>query len=348
MLPTSMRAVIVDQGKGPSSALRLGEVPTPVLQVENEPPSIIVKVRAFGLNRMDLYQREGKYPVPPGISEILGVEFSGEVAGVGQGVSGFQPGDSVLGLAQGGAYAEYIKVPASMTLQKSPKLSWEQAAAIPEAFLTAYQALELLTSQKPGDNVLIHAGASGVGLAAIQLARLRGARTIYVTAGSQEKIDVCKSLGATEGFNYKESDWAAELHKATNGQGVDVILDFVGASYFANNLKSLRRDGRMSVQAFLGGSTLPQGTNLAPLLAKRLRIEGSTLRSRSVEYQTKLVQGFLQSGGLEALERGADGTKNDKALQLIIHKAFDWHDIKQAHDEMEANKNIGKMVVTIS
>lgn len=341
-----MRAITVQGGRGAASALQFEQVAMPTLQ--DDADDVLVKIRAFALNRMDIMQREGMYPVPPGASEILGVEFSGEIAAVGAGVQHLEPGDAVFGLAQGGAYAEYIRLPASMTVKKPTELSWEQAAAIPEAFLTAYQALDVLTSQKEGEDVLIHAGASGVGIAAVQLARVRGARNVYVTAGSQEKIDLCVSLGATQGFNYKTQDWAEELKAATNGAGVDVILDFIGAPYFAKNLSSLRRDGRLSMQALMGGPKVPDGTNLGPILTKRLRIEGSTLRSRTAAYQAELLQRFQQSGGLDAIVRGVRGERSSGAIQLILHAVRDWHLIEAAHEEMEANKNAGKMVMTVS
>jgi NADPH:quinone reductase-like Zn-dependent oxidoreductase len=205
-----MRAIQIKDGKGPSSNLYIDEqTPVPKLEGGNDRDEILVKVVAFALNRMDILQREGQYPLPPGASPILGVEFSGTVVDAGK--SSFKQGEEVFGLATGGAYAEYIKVPARMVLHKPKELSWEQATAIPENFLTAHQALTLLSSLQKGEDVLIHAGASGVGLAAIQIARSMGANKVYVTAGSQEKIDFCVSVGATAGINYKASDWAKEV-----------------------------------------------------------------------------------------------------------------------------------------
>ncbi|WFD18391.1 hypothetical protein MCAP1_000593 [Malassezia caprae] len=342
-----MRAVTIENGVGPSSALRITKVPVPAIEAPTHDDSLLVKVKAFALNRMDLMQREGKYPVPPGASNILGVEFSGEVVDVGTNVHVHRVGDPVMGLCSGGTYAEYVRVPACLTLRKVDELSWEQAASIPEAFLTALQALQLLNEQQPGDHVLVHAGASGVGLAAIQLARFLGAEKVYVTAGTAEKIEVCKSLGATDGFNYKETDWYEALMQATEKRGVDVILDFIGASYFEKNLKSLRRDGRLSLQALMGGAELPQGTNLGRMLTHRLRVTGSTLRSRSMDYQAKLVEQFVQCGALAALARGADGSTGPDRLQTVLHRIYDWNDIRAAHDEMAANKNIGKIVANV-
>lgn len=348
-VPSVMRAVTIENGKGPSSALRIEQVPTPTLSAEDTTPHVLVKVRAFGLNRMDLMQREGQYPIPPGASPIMGVEFSGEVAALPQhGPPNLNLGDAVFGLAHGGAYAEYIRVPASMIWKKDAVMNWEQAAAVPEAYITALQALHTLSNLKKGEDVLIHAGASGVGLAAIQLAKYLGARNVYVTAGTTEKIARCKQLGATDGFNYKTQDWAAELKRVTEGKGVDVIMDFIGAAYFNNNLASLRLDGRMTMQAFLGGIKLPEGVNIAPMLTRRLRIEGSTLRSRTVEYQAQQAHAFERLGCIDALLRGVRGDTSHNALQIILHKVWDWHDIKEAHDYMAANQNTGKMIAMIS
>lgn len=339
-VPSTMRAVLVKDGKGPSTALYIGEAPTP--SVDDAADSIVVKTKAFGINRMDLLQREGKYPVPPGASNILGVEFSGTVAARGKNVTGLELDAPVYGLTTGGAYAEYVRVPAAMVLQKPDVMSWEQAASVPEAWLTAFQALRLLAPMKKGDNVLVHAGASGVGIAAIQLARTFGARNVYVTAGSEEKIAFCKSLGASDGINYKKNDWSETLAKLTDGEGVDVILDYIGAPYFQQNIDSLKRDGRLSLQGFMGGTTIEK-FNLSLLLLKRLRVEGSTLRSRSLEYQSDLMQSFQREGALRAIVGGLSGSAKEQDEQLdhhlVIHKVFDWHDIIAAQDEMAANKS---------
>lgn len=209
-VPRTMRAIQVKDGKGPSSSLFLDDhVPVPTLDGQQD-DRVLVKVRAFGLNRMDILQREGAYPLPPGASTILGVEFSGTVADAGKG-TGWKVGEEVFGLATGGAYAEFIAVPSKMVLKKPVELSWEQAAAIPENFLTAFQALTLLSNLQKGEDVLVHAGASGVGLAAIQIAKSRGAQHVYVTAGSEDKCRFCESVGATKGINYKACDWSQEV-----------------------------------------------------------------------------------------------------------------------------------------
>ncbi|KIS71691.1 uncharacterized protein UMAG_00131 [Mycosarcoma maydis] len=348
-IPSQMKAILVKDGKGPSDNLYLGEAPVPELG-EDE---VLVKIKAFGLNRMDIMQREGNYPLPPHAPQIMGVEFSGHIVATNKPKEiQWKVGQEVFGLAVGGAYAEYIKVPSRMILEKPGELDWVQAAAIPENYLTAFQALRTIGGLQRGEDVLIHAGASGVGLAAIQLARAFGAGKVYITAGSEDKIKFCQEVGADKGFNYKAVDWAEELAKHTGAKGpagsVDVIVDFIGAPYFNGNLQSLKRDGRMILLAFMGGAKIKE-TVLAQILFKRLRIEGSTLRSRSVEYQSNLVQGFVEEKGLERLISGAskDADSNDASHRLVIHKVYSWKDIKEAHDEMEANKNIGKIVITI-
>ncbi|PKI83210.1 hypothetical protein MVES_002858 [Malassezia vespertilionis] len=344
-VPKAMRAVLIKGDKGPSSALYIGDAPTPKIDLTSN--NVIVKTKAFALNRMDLLQREGKYPVPPGASKILGVEFSGTVAEVGSGAAHFKVGDPVFGLTMGGAYAEYVSIPAPMLLHKPSALSWVQAAAIPEAFLTAYQALHVIGELKRGEDVLVHAGASSVGLAAIQLAKNAGANRIYVTAGTAGKMDTCKSLGATDAFNYKEENWKDALMRATDNKGVDIIMDFVGAPYFANNIASLKLDGRLIIQGLMGGYNV-QDCNIVPILLKRLRIEGSTLRSRGLEYQSMLVQDFFHGGGLDAIVHGSSTGHTELEDRVRVYKVVDWKDIKDAQDEMAENKNTGKIVATIS
>ncbi|PWN86800.1 NADPH2:quinone reductase, partial [Acaromyces ingoldii] len=341
MSPSGMRAVRIRGGKGPSSSLYISSdeaVPQPSAD------EVLVKIASFGVNRMDLLQREGEYPLPPGTSPIMGVEFSGHV--VSSPGSHFQRGEAVFGLVTGGAYAQYLTCPAHMVLAKPEKLSLAQAAAIPENCLTAYQALKLLAAISEGDSILVHAGASGVGLAAIQLVRLLGAAKVYVTAGSAEKCALCERLGADLAINYKEVDWAEELAKRTGGRGVDVIVEFIGAGYFKQNLASLSRDGTLVLLGIMGGTEV-QDVDIGLILYKRLRIQGSTLRSRSLAYQSSLVQDFLASGTPDRLVEGLDPQSDSAGQQILIHKIYSWHDIQAAHDEMEANKNVGKIVVRV-
>ncbi|KZT11797.1 quinone oxidoreductase [Laetiporus sulphureus 93-53] len=335
-----MRAVLIKDEKGPIESLYLGEAakPTP------GPEEVLVKVKAFGLNRMDILQREGRYPVPPGTSKILGVEFSGRVAATGESVTACEKGDEVLGLASGGAYAEYITVPQKNIMQKPDHLSWVEAASIPENFLTAFQALVVIAEVKRGDNVLIHAGASGVGVAAIQLVRLYGANTVTATASTAEKLSWLLSIpnGATHVVNYTTQNFADEVKKTTNGKGVDVIIDFVGQSHWHKNIDALAVDGRMTMLGLLSGGEVGN-FNLGPLLYKRLRIQGSTLRARSAAYQADLIDRFKR----DALGK-ITGSNGDGALRTYIHKVYPWTAIQEAHREMEENKNIGKIVAEVA
>ncbi|KAJ8475027.1 hypothetical protein ONZ45_g15753 [Pleurotus djamor] len=291
------------------------------------------QIRAFGLNRMDIYQREGYYPPPAGCSDILGVEFSGTIAQLGTSVphSVWKEGDEVMGLAGGGAYAEFIVVPHTHILRKPPQLSWAEAASIPECFLTAYQALVVYGEVQANENVLVHAGASGVGLAAIQLARYYGANSVIATASTQDKLDFLTSIpnGATHGVNYKEQDFAAETKKITT------------KSHWAKNIDAMAMDGRMTMLAMLSGSNAP-AFDLRPILFKRLRITGSTLRSRTDAYQSDLIQ-RLNTDCLNKIT----GQSGDGPIKTYVHKVYPFNEIQDAHREMEANQNIGKIIAEI-
>lgn len=337
-VPEHMRAIDIKDGKGPASALFINEkIPTP----KPTGSQALVKIHSFGLNRMDLLQREGQYPVPPGAPKILGVEFSGTIAALPDSPEvehGWKVGDEVFGLAYGGAYAEYIAVSTHMLIHKPKELSWEICAGIPETWITATQALFLIGEFQKGRSVLWHAGASSVSIAGIQLSKEEGASAIYVTASSQEKIDFCKSIGATEGFNYKTGDWSQELLKATNGKGVDLIVDFVGASYFNQNLDAIAKDGHIVNLGFLGGNVVKGDTDIGRFLRKRCRFEGSSLRSRDEEYQGKLRDQLVE----HAIPRLTDGR-----FHVPIEKVFKFNEIQQAHELMETNQTKGKLIVNI-
>lgn len=333
---STMRAVDIKGGKGPISSLFINsETPVP----KPTGTQALVKIKAFGLNRMDLLQREGNYPVPPQAPKTLGVEFSGTIESFGaKAERGFNIGDEVFGLAYGGAYAEYIAVSTHMLVHKPKELSWEEAAGIPETWITATQAMYLVGEYKPGMSVLWHAGASSVSIAGIQLAKADGASAVYVTASSKEKIDFCKSLGATEGFSYKEGDWAQALLKYTDGKGADLIVDFVGASYFDQNLAAAARDAHIVNLGFLGGNTLKGDIDIGRFLGKRIRFEGSSLRSRDEDYQGKLRDMLVE----HALPRFVDGR-----FKVIVEKVFKMDEIQQAHELMESNKTMGKLICTV-
>ena len=326
-----MRAVqIVDPG--PQSQLTISDVPEP----EPGPDELLVQVRATALNRADLLQRSGNYPPPPGASEILGLEMAGEVVRWGDNCTGWQAGDRVMALLPGGGYAEYVTIPSGMAMPIPAGMSFEAAAAIPEVFLTAYQALDWLGGLKKTETVLIHAGASGVGTAAIQIAKERGAQ-VFVTA-SAGKHAACKSLGAGLTIDYKSERFDEVVQQATDGAGVDLIVDFLGASYFAQNIQSLGLDGRLVLLALMGGSKI-ESVNLGNVFRKRIHIKASTLRSRSLSYKVALTEAFSKN----FLPLFAAGT-----LKPIIDQVFDWEEVNDAHARMAANLNTGKIVLKVS
>ncbi|KAL1699310.1 hypothetical protein EV121DRAFT_265255 [Schizophyllum commune] len=331
-----MRAVLIKDGRGPAENLYIGEAPKPTPAAGE----VLVQIKAFGLNRLDILQRQGNYPPPPGASDIMGVEFSGVVVEIGSGVEMWKEGAEVMGLVGGGAYAEFINVTATHLFPKPEGLSWVQAAAIPEVWLTAFQSLITINNLQKGEDVLIHAGASGVGIAATQLSHLYDANRIFVTAGSDDKLATLKSMpaGPSHGVNYKTQDFAAEIQRETGGRGVDVILDFVGQSHWQKNIKSLAFDGRLSLQGLLSGGKVPD-FDLSPILGKRLRVQGSTLRSRSKQYQAELIQRFAH----EVMPK----MQAEGSISPTIHQVFPWTQIQEAHKDMEADKNIGKIVVEV-
>jgi putative PIG3 family NAD(P)H quinone oxidoreductase len=315
---------------GGSEELILSEAPIPV------PASgeILIKVRATALNRADILQRKGKYLPPPGASSVLGLEFAGEVATQ---VGPWKVGDRVMGIVSGGSYAEYLITYPDQIMAIPQHLTWLEAAAIPEAFLTAYQTLKLLGELSAGESVLIHAGGSGVGTAAIQLAKKFGAKDIIVTAGSAEKIERCIALGATKGINYKSEDFSIAVEAETRGRGVDVILDFIGADYWQKNMDSLGVDGRWVIIGSMGGVKV-KDASLADILKKRVTLVGTTLRSRSLEYKRDLLKRFETDCGL-ALNYGE--------LKPIIDRTFDLSEAGLAHERMESNKNFGKIILSV-
>ena len=335
MTPSTMRAVDIKNDKGPIDAMFINaESPIP----KPTGTQALVKIKAFGLNRMDLLQREGMYPLPPQAPKTLGVEFSGTIESFGsEPERGFKVGDEVFGLAYGGAYAEYIAVSTHMLVHKPKELSWEEAAGIPETWITASQALYMVGEYKPGMKVLWHAGASSVSIAGIQLAKADGAKAVYVTASSQAKVDFCKSIGATEGFTYRDGDWAKKLLEY-DPAGADLIVDFVGASYFDQNVEAAGKDAHIVNLGFLGGTTLPAGIDIGRFLRKRIRYEGSSLRSRDEDYQGKLRNMLVD----HALPRFIDGR-----FKVIIEKVFKMEDIQEAHKLLESNTTMGKIICTV-
>lgn len=326
-----MKAIIVEQFGGPEQ-LQIKEVPQPV----PGPDELLVKVVATAVNRADLLQREGKYPPPPGASEILGLEISGQVVDKGARVGDWKIGDMVCGLLPGGGYAEYCTIHQKLALPIPAGIDVQEAAAIPEVFMTAFQALHWLAKLDYGEKVLIHAGASGVGSAAIQLAKLKKAE-IIITA-STNKHPLCKELGADFCIDYKADDFSEMVTEYTEGKGVDVILDFIGAPYFQPNLSSLNTDGRLILIGFLGGARIKEPFDLLPVLFKRLRIEGTTLRARDLDYKIQLAQDLKERSWPQF---------ESATLRPVIDSVFPISEVASAHRRMADNLNQGKIILRI-
>ncbi|NXY51428.1 QORX oxidoreductase, partial [Ceuthmochares aereus] len=282
--------------------------------------------------------RSGKYPPPQGASHILGLEAAGSVIGLGPGCKGqWKTGDAVMALLSGGGQAEYVTVPEGHLMPIPNDMTFIQAAAIPEAWLTAFQLLHVVGKIKKGEKVLIHAGASGVGMAAIQLVRLAEGIPV-VTAGTQEKLNATVNAGAAAGFNYKTEDFSEKVLAFTQGSGVDMILDCVGGSYWEKNLSCLSTDGRWIIYGLLSGGEV-HGDLLAKLLSKRGSIHTSLLRSRDKEYKEQLVSAFTE----DVLPYFSGGAS--PRLQPLVDSVYPLHEIAVAHSVMEENKNIGKIVI---
>ncbi|WML52233.1 NAD(P)H-quinone oxidoreductase [Neobacillus sp. PS3-12] len=324
-----MKGVIVKIPGGPNQ-LDLVEVPIPK---PNE-GELLIRVHAAAVNRTDILTREGKigYLRNP----ILGIEISGTVVEV-NGESSFSIGDRVMGLVNGGGYAEYAIMPADRAMKIPDSLSFEQAAAIPEVFLTAYQTLFWIGNLQKHETVLIHAGASGVGTAAIQLAKQLCDAKIIVTAGSQKKLDICKELGADVLINYKEQPFEEEVLKFTNGKGVDLILDFIGADYWEKNLASAKVGGRWVLIGILGGSEVKK-IDLLTLMSKCIQLTGTLLTPRSDEYKSQLTNDFVKNV-TSFLEQGK--------VRPIIDTTFSIEMASKSHLYMEENRNIGKIILEI-
>ncbi|MFK7847534.1 MAG: NAD(P)H-quinone oxidoreductase [Rhodothermales bacterium] len=297
---------------------------------------LLVKVHATALNRADLMQRNGVYPPPPGASDILGLEMAGTVEGWGASCDGWRQGDRVFGLLPGGGYAQYVVIPQALAMHMPDTMSFEDAAAVPEVFLTAFQALCWLGELASHENVLIHAGGSGVGTAGIQIAKQLGA-TVFVTA-SAGKHETCLELGADVAIDYKKEAFDEVIFKHTDGKGAHVVVDFIGAPYFEQNIAALGLDGRLVLLAMMGGSKV-ESVNLMQLFRKRIHLKASTLRSRSLAYKTSLTRDFQLKFG-EAIEKGS--------LKPVVDSVFDWREAETAHARMHANQNTGKIVLRIS
>jgi putative PIG3 family NAD(P)H quinone oxidoreductase len=323
-----MRAIEIDN-PGPQSTLVTREVPDPTLS----PGELLIRVAAAGVNRADLLQRAGKYPSPPGASELLGLEVSGIVERVAPEVASLHVGDEVCALLLGGGYAELVAVPAGQVLRRPKSVSLQDAAAIPEAFITAYANLVGEGRLVAGETVLIHGGASGVGTAAIQVARAVGAR-VACTVGDDAKIERCRSLGAELVINYKREDFASEVARWSGG-GVSLILDIIGRDYFERNIAALAPQGRLVCIATMSGAKAE--LDISVVMRKRLSIIGSVLRSRSVPDKSELVRGFS--------ERFAP-LFDTGAMRPVVDSVFGFDRVEEAHELMRRSGHVGKILLT--
>lgn len=298
---------------------------------------VLVKVAAAGVNRPDVAQRQGTYPPPKDASPVMGLEVSGTVVALGAGVTDFAIGDQVCGLANGGGYAEFCTLPVGQTLPWPKGYDAVRAAALPETFFTVWANLFQMAGVTDGETVLIHGGTSGIGTTAIQLAKAFGA-DVFTTAGSDEKCAACVTLGAKRAINYKTEDFAAVIKAETDGKGVDVILDMIGAAYFEKNIASLAKDGCLSIIAFLGGA-VAEKVNLGPIMVKRLTVTGSTMRPRSRE-EKRAIRDDLLAEVWPLLEKGT--------VAPVIHSVLPFEQVAEGHRQMEESHHIGKIMLTLA
>ena len=323
-----MKAVEI-AAPGPAEVLRLADRPVP----SPGPGEVLVRVAAAGVNRADIMQRQGSYPPPAGASDIPGLELSGTVAAVGADAGNLAVGDDVCALVSGGGYAEYCVVPAPQCLPLPPGVTLRQAAALPEAYCTVWTNVFERGRLAAGETLLVHGGSSGVGTAAIQLARTFGAR-VLATAGSVAKCAACEALGAERAVNYREADFVAAVREATGGRGADVILDLVGGAYLQRNLDSLAVEGRLVLIAVMGG--IRGEVNLAALMSRRQTVTGSTLRSRPVAAKAAICAALRA----RVWPRFADG-----ALRPVVHATYPLAAAADAHRVMESSTHVGKLLL---
>jgi len=326
-----MKAVRVSEPGGPEK-LEIADAPDPV----PGPTEVVIEVHASGLNRADLLQRRGLYPPPAGTTDILGMECAGVVSELGAGCSDtVRVGERVMVLLAGGGYAERVAVPEALLMKIPDALSFEQAAAIPEAFLTAREALFAVGGLLRTESVLIHAAAGGVGSAAVQLAHVHGSR-VFATAGGAAKTEWVRALGADHVIDYKSQDFAALIQAETEGRGVNVILDFIGAAYAEQHAACLATRGRQVVLGVMGGAKA--SINFGQLLQKRQSVLGMVMRSRSTREKIELTRAFVRS----TLPLFADGR-----LRPLVDRVFSLSDVALAHQRMEGNQNLGKVVLKV-
>ena len=329
MSQAQMQQIVISEVGGPEK-LAYETITIPTAQAEE----VLVKVHAFGINRPDILQRQGLYPMPKDVTPILGLEVAGEIVAVGTAVTQFKVGDKVCGLTNGGGYAEYCVVPASQTLVIPEGVSFTQAAAIPETFFTVWANVFQMGQAKAGETVLVHGGSSGIGTTALMLCKALGIQT-FATVGSDDKIQAIAHL--TTGINYKTQDFEQVINEKTDNAGVDIILDMVGAPYLERNLNLLRRDGRLVYIAFLGGAKAKE-VKLGQIMMKRLTITGSTMRARTTAEKAEIAQGLQQ--------QVAPFWAKGECLPMI-YKTFNFDQIVDAHIAMDTGEHIGKIVVNV-
>ncbi|WP_095193400.1 NAD(P)H-quinone oxidoreductase [Pseudomonas sp. Irchel 3A7] len=329
-LPQTMTLIEITQPGGPE-VLQPRQVPVPTAGAGE----VLIRVRAAGVNRPDVIQRAGKYPMKPGMNPIPGLEVAGEVVAVGAGANEFKVGDKVCALTNGGGYAQYCVVPASQTLPIPEGLDWEHAAAVPETFFTVWANLFEMGGARKGQRALIHGGTSGIGTTALMLCREFGIEA-FATAGSEEKCAVIRDLGA-EAINYREQDFARVIAEKTAGQGVHVVLDIMGGSYLNSNVAALALEGRLVMLGFLGGA-IAKDVDLLAIMAKRATVTGSLLRSRTREEKAVIAQ-QLHEHVWPVLAAG-------RCLPMI-DKVYRLDEAALAHARMEAGDHVGKIVLRV-
>ncbi len=324
--------IVIEVGEpGPPQVLRAARRSVP----EAGHGEVLIRVVAAGVNRADVLQRLGLYPPPAGASDIPGLEVAGEVVRLGPGVRGLAEGDRVCALLTGGGYAQYVAVPAVQCLPAPERLTLEEAAALPEAFFTVWLNVFERARLRAGETLLVHGGASGIGTTAILLGKAFGAR-VLVTAGSRSKCDACRQLGADEAINYREANFVEATLRATGGGGADVILDMVGGDYLARNLAAAAVEGRIAVIAHQAGTRAQ--LDLGTLLRKRLTVSGSTLRPQPVENKGRIAA---------ALREKVWPLFDSRGLKPVIHARFPLANAAAAHQLMESDLHIGKILLTV-
>ena len=328
--PKQMRFIDITEPGAPD-VLQLASGPLP----EVRSGEVLIKVLAAGVNRPDVLQRMGMYPVPPGASPIPGLEVCGEIAEIGDGASRFSVGERVCALVNGGGYAEYVAVPEGQCLPVPAGLSAIEAAALPETFFTVWTNVFDRGALKTGESFLVHGGSSGIGTTAIQLAKARGAR-VFTTAGSKEKCTACEELGADLAVNYREQDFVEVIGEATGGKGVDVILDMVGGDYVPRNVQLAALHGRIVIIASLRGRQAD--LNIGPIMLKCLIVTGSVLRPRGNE-EKAAIAASLYEHAWPLIESGE--------VKPVIDTVFPFKDVARAHELMESSQHIGKIILDL-